>query len=198
MLNFFKKRSDDDQLKKTVSAMQESLKKSFENIRKDFSTIDTHHREFHDRHDDHDESHKEHRDNIQSISERLIALERSIAQLQNVEYEPVQVRVSEEPELEFDEIESMTEVSQKICFILAALIQENKELVTLKSLAEEMYPDKEYSKIRSTISQYTTELEELGYVQKKKKGKNVYIKSTDKNPFLKDKKLLKKKIKIKS
>jgi hypothetical protein len=194
MFSFFKKRSD-DQLKTTVEAMQESLKKSFGNIKKDFSTIDTHHRDFHGRHEKHDEAHVEHRENIKLLSERLIALERSIAQLKNTEYEPIQV--SEESELEFNEIESMTEVSQKICFILAALAQENKELVTLKSLAEEMYPDKEYSKIRSTISQYTTELEELGYVQKKKKGKNVYIKSTDKNPFLKDKSLLKKKNKAK-
>jgi hypothetical protein len=194
MFNFFKKRSD-DQLKTTVEAMQDSLKKSFGNIKKDFSTIDTHHRGFHERHEKQEESHLEHRNNIKLLSERLMELERAISQLQNIEYEPVQGR--EEQELEFDEIESMTEVSQKICFILAALAQENKELVTLKSLAEEMYPDKEYSKIRSTISQYTTELEELGYVQKKKKGKHVYIKSTDKNPFLKDKKLLKKKDKIK-
>jgi len=194
MFNFFKKR-DDNQLKTTVEAMQTSLKKSFENIKKDFSTIDHHHREFHEKHEKHEEVHKLHKESINNLSERLIRLERAIAQLQNIEYEPIQVR--EESELEFNEIESMTEVSQKICFILAALLQENKDLVTLKSLAEEMYPDKEYSKIRSTISQYTTELEELGYVQKKKKGKHVYIKSTDKNPFLRDKNLLKKKIKIK-
>lgn len=194
MFNFFKKR-DDNQLKTTVEAMQASLKKSFENIKKDFSTIDDHHREFHEKHEKHEEVHKSHKESINNLGERLIRLERAIAQLQNIEYEPIQVR--EESELEFNEIESMTEVSQKICFILAALLQENKDLVTLKSLAEEMYPDKEYSKIRSTISQYTTELEELGYVQKKKKGKHVYIKSTDKNPFLRDKNLLKKKIKVK-
>ena len=198
MFSFFKRNNNDNKITETVSVMQESLKKSFENIKKDFSMINTHHKEFHKKHEKHNESHNEHRDNIKVLSERLLALEKSLGILKEIEIHEEEVR--EEPEIELNEIEEMTEVSQKICYILAALQQEDKELVTLKFLAEEMYPDKEYLKIRSTISQYTTELEELGYVQKKKKGKHVYIKSTDKNPFLKEKSKLKKmkrKIKVK-
>ena len=192
MFKFFKKK-EDNQLKETVEAMQTSLKKSFNNIKKDFSTIDTHHKTFHEKHEKHEKSHSEHRNNIKELNERLMSIERVINQTQNIEPTPIKVSV----ESDFDEIESMTEVSQKICYILAALAQEDKELVTLKFLAEEMYPGKEYSKIRSTISQYTTELEELGYVQKKKKGKHVYIRSTEKNPYLKEKIVSKKKIKTK-
>jgi len=193
MFRFFKTK-ESNQLKETIGAMQISLKKSFNNIKKDFSTIDTHHKTFHEKHEKHDQAHGEHRNSIKQLNERITSIERALNQIQDIGYTPTKVSV----ESDFDEIESMTEVSQKICYILAALMQEDKELVTLKSLAEEMYPGKEYAKIRSTISQYTTELEELGYVQKKKKGKHVYIKSTEKNPFLKEKRDIKKKIKAKA
>ena len=199
MFNFFKRKNKDYTLTETINVMQESLKKSFGNIKKDFSMIDMHNQRFHKKHEKHEQSHEEHRENIKILGERLLSLEKSLCMLKDIKIQQNEVR--EEQEIEFNDLEEMTEVSQKICYILAALQQEDKELVTLKFLAEEMYPDKEYTKIRSTISQYTTELEELGYVQKKKKGKHVYIKSTDKNPFLKEKsklKKMKKKIKVKS
>jgi hypothetical protein len=195
MFNFFRKKSDDSKLKETIEEMQKSLKSSFGNIKKDFSTIDKHHKGFHEKHEKHEGNHEKHEDRLQQLHERLLVLE---SLMNNSQKEKIPIEIAPEEELEFDELEEMTEVSQKICYILAALAQENKELVTLKNLAEEMYPGKDYTRIRSTISQYTTELEELGYVQKKKKGRHVYIKSTEKNPFLKEKIILKKKIKTKN
>lgn len=194
MFKLFKRKKSDKLLTETISVMQGSLKKSFENIKKDFSTIDFHHKEFHEKHEKHEIDHEMHKKNIGLLSERLAAIESSLGLLKDLEI--VDEEVSDKQIDAFGTLDEMTEVSQKICYILAALQQENKEMVTLKSLAEEMYPNKEYAKIRSTISQYTTELEELGYVQKKKKGKQVYIKSTEKNPFLKEKSKLKK-LKIK-
>lgn len=195
MFNFFKKNSEktDDKLKKTVEVMQDSLKKSFDNIKQDFAAMDKHNKHFYEKHDSHEKKHKEHDDKLQKMHERLLILESMVNKTNMAEDIPIQVN-SEVEEQETDVFGTMGEVSQKICYILAALAQENKELVTLKTLAEEMYPDKEYHSIRSTISQYTTELEELGFVQKKKKGKHVYIKSTDKNPYLGKKIILKKKV----
>ncbi|MBS3172571.1 hypothetical protein J4438_03255 [Candidatus Woesearchaeota archaeon] len=195
MFNFFKKKNDqsDDKLKRTVEVMQESLKKSFENIKQDFAAMDKHNEHFYSKHESHEKKHKEHDEKLQKMHERLLILESMINRIGQAEDSLIQI----DPEIETEEtntFEGMSEVSQKICYILAALAQENKELVTLKMLAEEMYPDKEYSTIRSTISQYTTELEELGFAQKKKKGKHVYIKSTEKNPYLGKKIVLKKKV----
>ncbi len=198
MFNFFKREKKDAKLAETISTMQESLKKSFTNIKKDFSMVDGHNKTFHEKHKKHASDHAEHRNNIQILSERLKSIEESLGILKEIEIVDEEVR--EEAEADFGELEEMTEVSQKICYVLAALQKENKGMVTLKTLAEEIYPGKEYAKIRSTISQYTTELEELGYVQKRKKGKQVYIKSTEKNPFLSEASTLKKvtkKIKIK-
>lgn len=193
MFGFFRKKGDNGKLKRTIESMQNSLKISFENIKKDFSTIDNHHNEFHKKHVRHEKKHTDQEERIRDLHERLLILE-SIVDVKKTS-QPIRI----EPETEeVEELEELTEVSRKICYILAALAQENKELVTLKTLAEEMYPGKDYQKIRSTVSQYTTELEELGYVQKKKKGRNVYIKSTEKNPFLKEKIVIKKKIKQKS
>jgi hypothetical protein len=160
--------------------------------------MDGHNKTFHEKHEKHTIDHGEHRKNIQLLGERLKSIEESLGILKEIEI--VNEEVSGEVEADFGNLEDMTGVSQKICYVLAALQKENKGMVTLKTLAEEMYPGKEYAKIRSTISQYTTELEELGYVQKKKKGKQVYIKSTEKNPFLSEKltpKKVTKKIKIK-
>ena len=195
MFNFFRKKSDNPALKETIEAMQKSLKSSFGNIKKDFSTIDKHHKKFHERHEKHEDKHKKHEDKLQQLHERVLILE---SLMNSPQKEKMSIEIEPVAELDYDELGEMTEVSQKICYILAALAQENKELVTLKNLAEEMYPGKDYARIRSTISQYTTELEELGYVQKKKKGRHVYIKSTEKNPFLKEKIILKKKIKAKN
>ncbi len=191
MFDFFQRKGSDPKLKETVEAMQKSLKNSFENIKKDFSTIDKHHKTFHEKHEKHDGKHSVHEERLGDLHNRLVILESLLTKQPS---QPIEIEAEEG--LDYDELEEMTEVSQKICYVLAALAQENKELVTLKTLAEEMYPGKDYTKIRSTISQYTTELEELGYVQKKKKGRNVYIKSTEKNPFLKEKIVLKKKIKV--
>jgi hypothetical protein len=190
MFNLFKRKKSNKLLNETISVMQGSLKKSFENIKKDFSMIDFHHKDFHKKHETHKINHEAHKKNIVLLSERLTAIENSLGLLKELEI--VDEEVNDKQTINFGVLDEMTEVSQKICYILAALQQENKDMVTLKTLAEEMYPDKEYAKIRSTISQYTTELEELGYVQKKKKGKQVYIKSTEKNPFLKEKSKLKK------
>lgn len=195
MFGFFKKRSEpnDDKLRKTVEVMQESLKKSFENIKQDFAAMDKHNKHFYEKHDSHEKKHKEHDDRLQKLHERILVLESMINRMDQPEDSAVEVYPETEVE-ETDNFEGMSEVSQKICYILAALAQENKELVTQKMLAEEMYPEKEYHTIRSTISQYTTELEELGFVQKKKKGKHVYIKSTQKNPYLGKKIVLKKRV----
>jgi len=196
MFNLFRRKSGDNQLKETIEAMQRSLKISFENIKKDFSTIDKHHKVFHEKHEKHEQRYLDHEEKLRELHERLLVVE-SLLKAAPQERQPVLVEEFED-DLPENELDSMTEVSQKICYILAALAQENKEMVTLKTLAEEMYPGKDYQKIRSTISQYTTELEELGFVQKKKRGRHVYIKSTEKNPFLKEKIILKKKVKNKS
>lgn len=84
--------------------------------------------------------------------------------------------------------ESLTETQQKLCWKLAALQKEMPgQWISLKYLAQELYPDREYGLVRSTLSQFVSALEEMGFVKRKRKGKQAYIVSTEQNPCLKRK-----------
>jgi hypothetical protein len=79
--------------------------------------------------------------------------------------------------------EFLTETQQRLCWKLAALQKEMPDQwISLKYLAQELYPDKDYNQVRSTLSQFIAGLEELGIVKRKRKGKQAYIFSTKKNP----------------
>lgn len=81
--------------------------------------------------------------------------------------------------------ETLTESQQKLCWKLAALQKEMPDQwISLKYLAQELYPDKEYGAIRSTLSQFVSALEEMGFVKRKRKGKQAYIISTKSNPCI--------------
>lgn len=181
----FKKREEKDFTKK-FEEIESILKNSFLNIKKDMKLLSEHTEVSHSKHSQHEE-------NFENLHRRLLALENLIRK------EDIPNLEKDEPELEENDDEHLTEISQKICMILAALNKENPDkLIALKILAEEMYPEKKYRTIRSTISQYTTELEKMNYIQKKKRGRQVFLRSTNKNPYLNKKNEPKKKVKIKN
>lgn len=168
-----------------IKIMESTLKESFNNIKKDIDKLFEHVEKTNSKHIKHEED-------VTSLHKRLLYLEEKLFK----EY-ILNKNEDIESDLELDEENNLTEISQKICMILAALSKENSEkFIPLKILAEEMYPDKKYQTIRSTISQYTTELEKLGYIQKKKRGRQVYLRSTDKNPYTRKK--IKGKVNIKN
>jgi len=49
----------------------------------------------------------------------------------------------------------------------------------MRSLTEEAYPNKNPLKIRSTISSYLSILDDLGLIQKRRKGRQILLKITD-------------------
>ncbi|MEK6817019.1 MAG: hypothetical protein AABY09_05370, partial [Nanoarchaeota archaeon] len=119
------------------------------------------------------------------------------AQLENLSQNDVE-EISEDEEedelpstltLDKSSWDSLTETHQKICLQIAAVQKElPNQWISLKYLAQEMYPDKGYNQVRSTLSQYISSLEDLGYVKRMRKGKQAYVFSTTKNPCLKEKK----------
>ena len=77
----------------------------------------------------------------------------------------------------------LTETQQKLCWKIAVLQKElPNEWLSLKYLAQEMYPDRDYASVRSTVSQFIAQLEDLGFVKRRRKGRQAYVCSTDKNP----------------
>ena len=102
-------------------------------------------------------------------------------QRETVNTEPVKVRVPEqtkesETNTHADLFESLTETQQALFLRLGTLIKESgQEWIPLKFLAQEIYPDKEYGKVRSTISEYVDVLGEFNLLDKKRRGKQSYV-----------------------
>lgn len=72
--------------------------------------------------------------------------------------------------------EELTETQAVFLLRLAALLKESgQEWIPIKNLASELYPSKDYAAVRSTVSEYLTLLEELGFTKKKRKGKHTFV-----------------------
>lgn len=156
---FWKKESDIEELKKSIEL-------SFSKVKADY---------------------EEHRSKTTEIITRLEALEKSIG-IKDQEKSKIKEILTIAKNIELREIENLTDQQKAFCQILAALHSESPdEWISFKALAEDLYPSTDYNKIRSTISEYTSLLEELGFVKKRMKGNKAYVKTTEKNPFLKAK-----------
>ncbi len=181
MLSWLFKRNKD------VSHIHSRLDQNFSRVREDMNAIGKWIHHFNSKHDDHDKMFK-------IIMKRLNSIE---AQLENLSQNDVE-EISEDEEedelpstltLDKSSWDSLTETHQKICLQIAAVQKElPNQWISLKYLAQEMYPDKGYNQVRSTLSQYISSLEDLGYVKRMRKGKQAYVFSTTKNPCLKEKK----------
>lgn len=77
--------------------------------------------------------------------------------------------------------ETLTNIHKALLLKMGLLAKENPEQwIPMKVISREMYPNKEYEKIKSMISNYTDNLLNLGFVQKKRIGRQIVMKLTDK------------------
>ncbi len=159
------------------SQIHASLNKSFSNVKNDINTLHSHISGIKSKHNQHEEK-------ISFIFNRLEAIEKHLglsmvlplSSAKEPEQEEGQFEApSKEPK--FPGIwESLTETERKICWKLSLLQREAPgQWLPLKYLASELYPEKEYSKIRSTLSQFIANLEQLGFVKRKRLGRQAYI-----------------------
>ena len=127
---------------------------------------------------------KHHENSIKYLESRIELLELSLGGLAVQKQKPErQIAESGKTDNIWD---TLTETQQQICWKLASLQKETPDRwISLKYLAQEIYPDKEYFRVRSALSQYISVLEDLGIVARKRKGKNAYVFSTENNPCLK-------------
>ena len=130
-------------------------------------------------HEDHNKKHVDHTNNHQSLLERIEKLEQLLASQQVItgviEGEKTEEIVTEDlPKT--TRLESMSLAERKICSILNSLQNENGGgWVSMKKLAEETYPAKEYRDSRSHVSQLVSKLELEAAMTKKRKGKFVFV-----------------------
>lgn len=187
-----------------IDNLTKSVQNSFTNLRKDMEHISKLLYHYNDKHDSHEKQ-------IHMLMKRMAYLETQMRRLasdrmemriqeqekplvQPAKKEEIKELIRPEEKQEITRIdqqipvgdifwETLTETQQRLCWKLAALQKEMPDQwVSLKYLAQELYPDKDYNLIRSTLSQFISELEELGIVKRKRKGKQAYVYSTPKNP----------------
>ncbi len=170
---FFKKR-DDKRVEEKLKHLNNSLSTSFSNIKRDLSAMNNHVSDLKSNDKDQDEKIEELQSKIDIIFNLLE--ENKIKVKQEVIEEE-----EEEIEVRPNFLNPLTD-TQKLIFIrLNTLQKENKgNQIAIKHLAQELYPNKNYDAVRSTLSEYLGILIDLGLVDKSRKGKQTYVYITNK------------------
>ena len=171
----FKKKKEDD-----FGTLNQNLRISFSNIKKDVDSLGSWVTIL-------DKRDKEIIEEIKLLKQELLILNQNIKAL-NIPIEAEDEDEEEEfeavPKTQFraEQFDSdlLTETQEIILVkLLKMQKEEGTENIPLKQLAKECY-DRDYSQVRSTLSEYTGYLEELNLLQRKKKGKQVFVSITDK------------------
>lgn len=93
-------------------------------------------------------------------------------------------------------IDHLTDTQKSLLIKLNILLQESgEEWVSMKYLTQELYPSKNYEDVKSMVSNYTDTLLNLGLLEKKRKGRQIYLALTDKTKKVLPQKKLKIKLK---
>lgn len=177
---FFGKKKRIEEAHQKIDEMNGYISASFQRVKEDMVNIHKWLLNF-------KESHNEHYSNNDYLLHKIKKLENKIDEVLELKDSVKHKRKKELPyKSQFDSAwETLTETQKIICWKLAALQKETpNEWVSLKYLGQEVYPDRSYDQIRSALSQFVSVLEDLGYVVRKRKGKQAYVYSTEKNPAM--------------
>ncbi len=202
---FLKKRGPSQQSDNSINTINYNLKESFGKIRRDMQATRDWLAYFKDREQDHEDRLKNIESRLDEISEVLNMMQEaqeSSRGIRPVEQGLVYIEDDHEEPGSINEkiINDLTDTQKSIFYRLGTLLYESsQEWITTKALAQELYPDKAYDKVRSTLSEYTSILIEAGILKKKRRGKLTYLSITEKGLglFEKTKKIKLKKVLIK-
>jgi len=157
---------------------------------------------FKDQERDHEQRLKNVESRIDEVGEVLAYMQQTTPHQENnivIVDDTNETPISSQPPLKI--LDDLTETQKAMFYRLGTLLAETaQQWITSKALAQELYPEKPYSKVRSTLSEYTSILIEAGLFKKQRKGKLTYLSITEKgvNLFEKTKKQKLKKVIINS
>lgn len=167
-----------------IKTIENNLKNSFFNIKKDISKINS--------------SVYHHDNTIAHLKERVLLLE---SHLQNIKPQK-ESKVEKENEYYVDlpkiqenkksiltvKWEDLTNIQQNILLRLGLLqIESTQKKIAMKHLAEELYPEKEYNDVRSMFSDYINLLNEHGLIRKSRKGRQIFVSVSERGSIFYDK-----------
>ena len=197
MVLWFGAKKKQERLEQDIERLNKKLEHSFKNLDVDMKTVSNWISHLSDHRSHHD---KRLQKLEKQMSEVLSLVDYHHDRLENIQIEKQEVQeqktfkvVQEEPSVEEIEIKSfspdkvlqeLTESRKKLLLTLAALAVEMGNWVSMKSLTEEIYPSKKYSDVKSMVCDYTNNLYDLGLIEKKRKGREVYLGLTEKGKLL--------------
>lgn len=193
MFGFFKNRQ---RLQKRIKSLEKGLHYSFSKIKEDFHST-------HDKIDKH-ASYTDKK--LEDFHNRLLHIEKLFSEyLYKITSQTSQPPETEEESLSekplLSKLNSLTDAQKQLFMEIIGLhLESGMNWISFIDIAKQLYPDKDYNTVRSTISEFTSILEELGLIQKKIQRKKGYVKVTVQGIAYLDKdraKRLKKLIKIK-
>ena len=81
--------------------------------------------------------------------------------------------------------DSLTETQKSFFFRLSILLKEsNTGWLPMKFITQDLYPEKAYEDIKPMISIFVKNIEELGFIQKSRKGRQIFLSITERGKFL--------------
>lgn len=174
LFDFLFKKTSNNQFSK----INTTLKDSFSNVKKDVGLLHSH-----------ISTHKDHTNKrFEDVEERIKKIELVLqAFIQKPQIISQQIKESSiEPEEQVDTHEDVVNVLSglpraelKLFKALYELqLSLNAKHISYKSLANYLYPGKEYNSIRSTITQFVLRLHTEGLIEKQRIGKETYVKIT--------------------
>jgi hypothetical protein len=161
---------------KRFDNINSSIQGSFSNVKEDIAQVSRWINHFKVKHDDH-------HDNLSKILARLDSIETRLEQHESsVVYEEQIEPLEEKKEnLELKNWAQLTDVQQHLAYVISSLDKEEPETWhALKKVAFELYPNREYGEVRTTISHYVRLLEEFGFVERKRVGNKSLVRTKKK------------------
>ena len=169
-----------------LKSMEENIKNSFFNIKKDISKINS--LLYH------------HDNNINHLKERIVYLESFLHDINEHKQRKLTQEIPKN-EIVLEDTsapsqvstptvkwEDLTAIQQNMLLRLGLLqIESSQRRIAMKHLSEELYPEKQYNDVRSMISDYINLLNEYGLVKKTRKGRQIFISVTEKGTLFYDK-----------
>ncbi len=186
---FSKKREESDsEYREDLERLNANLKHSFVKIKEDIRAIKEWIEYF-------EGQHKDHKNKFRHVEGRLSQIDQTVSyvllappkqQAQLIQEEKLEEEVKEileqAPTPQYLKLlDDLTETQRSMFYRLSILLKEaDQEWMTMKALATDLYPNKQYDQVRSTTSEYVNVLMEAGLLEKRRRGKQTYIGITEK------------------
>ena len=190
MFNWFKKKEVEPTESK-FDQIHSHLKSSFSLVKQDVGEIGSWVKELH-------EKHETHKDKFDTHEKRLQKIERQLEEIyllldKEEEVQKVVLETDEtggKDEFNFKQVanafSSMRGMEKEVFKRLAKLYEEKGKTVNLRELAAEVYPGKDYERVRTALANHISALELFNFVYRQRVGREVYLSVSEKGEnFLK-------------